>query len=79
MVLGCPLPFLSLIPALVLCCAHLQEPEQGRLSQKCAALLPYGLSSKSHCVLSQCIITNNSWLLSLTIHGWLHSYLSISV
>lgn len=29
-----------------------------------------------HPVLSQCIITNNSWLFSPTIHGWLHLAIS---
>lgn len=40
-----PCPLLSLIPAFVLCCAHLQEPEQGHFSQKCAARTLYGLFS----------------------------------
>lgn len=55
-----------------LCCAYLQQPEKGCLSQKSTALLQYVPPLQTHLVLF------HSMLLP-TILGWLHSHSIIGI
>lgn len=80
-----PCPLLSLIPSLVLyvlCCAHLQELEQGTLfPEKCYPTSTRPPSPGASCS-SLCmghVITNNSCLLLPTVLVWLHGHPAISV
>lgn len=69
----CPLVTCSCVS---LCCAYLQEFEQGCLAWKSGALLPHG--SQPHLVLS-CGLLLPTILVCLlpTSLGWLHSHLAI--
>lgn len=58
----------------VLCCAYLQESDQGLLSQKSAVL-----SLATSCSFSQCGITYTPCVLKPTTLGWAHSHSVISV
>lgn len=59
----------------VLCCAYLSPRQIKDICPRKSAALPlYGPLLQPHPVHSHSVITNNPWLLSPPILGWLHSY-----